>query len=151
MKLDAVTTQPAGGGLGRRCCIVGYLPTYAAALFLLVLVWAGARGWDGRLNHRISFKTAWATASHLGLGELVVLVLAVTLLVVVLQPLQCAMMGLAEGSWPAWLGTRWARRWQLGRKKRLTKAAQLPVGPVLTDEAIQRAGAAVYQLRRRFP
>lgn len=47
---------------------------------LLVLVWAGARGWDGRLNHRISFKAAWATASHLSLGEVVVLVLAVTLL-----------------------------------------------------------------------
>ncbi len=43
MKLDAVTTQPAGGGLGRRFYLVGYLPTYAAALFLLVLVWAGAR------------------------------------------------------------------------------------------------------------
>jgi len=151
MRLDAVTRQPADSGFGRRFYLVGYLPTYAAALFLLVLVWAGARGWDGRLNHRISFKAAWATASHLSLGEVVVLVLAVTLLAVVLQPLQLAMMHLAEGSWPGGVGTRWARRWQLGRKKRLTMAAQLPAGPELTDEAIQRAGAAVYQLRRRFP
>jgi hypothetical protein len=151
MRLDAVTRQPADGGFGRRFYLVGYLPTYAAALFLLVLVWAGARAWDGRLDHRLSFKAAWATASHLSLGEVVVLVLAVTLLAVVLQPLQLATVHLAEGSWPAGVGTRWARRWQLGRKKRLTKAAQLPAGPDLTDEAIQRAGAAVYQLRRRFP
>lgn len=61
------------------------------------------------------------------------------------------MMHVAEGSWPAGVGIRWARLWQLGRKKRLTKAAQLPAGLELTDEAIQRAGAAVYQLRRRFP
>jgi hypothetical protein len=63
MRLDAVTRQPADGGFGRRFYLVGYLPTYAAALFVLVLVWAGARSWDGRLNHQISFKTAWATAS----------------------------------------------------------------------------------------
>ena len=151
MRLDAVTRQPADGGFGRRFYLVGYLPTYAAALFVLVLVWAGARGWDGRLNHRISFKTAWATASQLSLGEVVGLVLAVTLLAVILQLLQLAMVHLAEGSWPAWLTTRWARRWQLRRKKRLAKAAQLPAGSELTDEAIQRAGAAVYQLRRRFP
>jgi hypothetical protein len=151
VRLDAVTSQPTDGGFGRRFYLVGYLPTYAAALFVLVLVWAGARGWDGRLNHRISFKTAWATASHLSLGEVVVLVLAVTLLAVVLQPLQCAMVHVAEGSWPAWLGTKWARRRQLGRKKRLARATQLPAGPELTDEALQRAGAAGYQLRRRFP
>ena len=44
MKLDAVTRQSAGGGFGGRFYLVGYLPTYAAALFLLVLVWAGALG-----------------------------------------------------------------------------------------------------------
>jgi hypothetical protein len=60
-------------------------------------------------------------------------------------------MNAAEGSWPAWPATRWARQWQQRRKNRLTRAAQLPPGPDLTDEAIQRAGAAGYQLRRRFP
>ena len=77
--------------------------------------------------------------------------LAVVLLAVVLQPLQLAMVGLAEGSWPAWLGSKWARRWQRSRRDRFARAGQLPAGPELTDEAIQRAGAAGYQLRRRFP
>ena len=151
MRLDTLARQPTEGGFGRRFYLVGYLPTYAAALFVLVLVWAGARGWDGQLSHRISFKAAWATASHLSLGEVVIVALAVTLLAVVLHPLQLAMMSLAEGSWPAWLGATWARRWQTGRKKRLAKAAQLPAGRELTDEAIQRTAAAGYQLRRRFP
>lgn len=151
MKLDAVTRQPAGGSLGHRFYLVGYLPTYAAALFLLVLVWAGARGWNGQLNHRISFKAAWATASHLSLGEVVPVALAVTLLAVVLHPLQLAMMSMAQGSWPAWPGTKWARRWQKCRRQRLAEAARLPTGPELTDEAIQQTGIACHQLRRRFP
>ena len=151
MKLDAVTRQPADGGFGGRFYLVGYLPTYAAALFLLVLVWAGARGPAVRPGQRISFTTAWATASHLSLGEVVILVIGITLLAVVVQPLQLAMVRMAEGSWPAWLGSAWARHWQEHRRKRLRHAAQLPASTELTDEAIQRAGGAGYQLRRRFP
>ena len=148
MKLDAVTRPTPGGGSGGRFYLVGYLPSYAAALFLLVLVWAGARG---PASHSLSFRSAWATASHLGLGAVVILVLGITLLAVVMQPLQCAMVRLAEGSWPTWLGTAWALRWQARRKARLAQAAQLPCGPELTEAAIQRAGAAGYQLRRRYP
>lgn len=151
MKLDAVARQPADAGFGGRFYLVGYLPTYAAALFLLLLVWAGAPGWNGRPDHRIRFTAAWATASHLSLGEVVMVALAVALLAVVLHPLQLAMMGMAQGSWPAWLGTKWARRWQRSRRNRLVRGAQLPEGPELTDEAIQRTGAAGYQLRCRFP
>ena len=123
MKLDAVTRQPADGGFGGRFYLVGYLPTYAAALFLLVLVWAGARGPAVRLDQRISFTTAWATASHLSLGEAVILVIGITLLAVVVQPLQLAMVRMAEGSWPAWLGSAWARHWQEHHRKRLRHAA----------------------------
>src|SRR5262245_1535273 len=111
MKLDAVTRQPTEGGFGGRFYLVNYLPTYAAAVFLLVLVWAGARAW-AYPHHRISFTAAWATASHLSLGEIVLLVLAITLLAVVVHPLQLAIMNVAEGAWPPWLGTAWARRWQ---------------------------------------
>ena len=142
--------QPSDGGFGRRFYLVGYLPTYAAALFVLVLVWAGARGWSSP-RHRLSFKTAWVTASHLSLGEAIAVALGVTLLAIVLHPLQFALMNAAEGSWPAWPVTRWARQWQQRRKNRLTRAVQLPPGPDLTDEAIQRAGAAGYQLLHRFP
>ena len=151
MKLDAVARQPADAGFGGRFYLVGYLPTYAAALFLLLLVWAGAPGWRGRGEHRIRFTAAWATASHLSLGEVVVVAVAVALLAVVLHPLQLAMMSMAQGSWPAWLGTKRARRRQRSRRNRLARAAQLPEGPELTDEAIQRAGAAGFQLRCRFP
>jgi hypothetical protein len=73
------------------------------------------------------------------------------LLAFVLQPLQLAVVRLAEGSWPAWLGARWACRWQMTRKNRLERAQRLPAWPELTEEAVQRAGAAGYQLRRRFP
>lgn len=38
MKLDAAGRPPADAGFGGRFYLVGYLPTYAAALFLLVLV-----------------------------------------------------------------------------------------------------------------
>ena len=37
MKLDAVTRSPAD--IGGRFYLTGYLPTNAAALFLLLLVW----------------------------------------------------------------------------------------------------------------
>lgn len=150
MKPDALTRQPAEGGFGGRFYLVSYLPTYAAALFLLVLIWAGARGWAP--YQRISFKAAWATASHLGAAEIVLLVLAITLLAVVVHPLQLAMTRVAEGTWPPWLGAACARRWQRRRKARLLRAAQLPTGPASTDEAaVQRAGAAGDLLRRRFP
>ena len=151
MKLDAVARQPADAGFGGRFYLVGYLPTYAAALFLLVLVWAGAPGWAGRAGHRIRFTAAWATASHLSLGEIVLIALAVAMLAVILQPLQSVMMSVAQGSWPAWPCTRWALRRQRRRRDRLAAAEQLPQDPGLTDAAIQQAGAAGHQLRRRFP
>jgi hypothetical protein len=151
VKLDAVATPPSSAGFGGRFYLVGYLPTYAATLFVLVLIWAGAPGWSRSKDHRIRFTAAWATASHLSLGEVVMVALAVALLAVILQPLQLAMVSLAEGSWPTWLGAEWARRRQRSRRNRLEKAQELPVGPALTDEAVQRAGAAGYQLRRRFP
>jgi hypothetical protein len=151
VKLDAAGRPPADGSFGSRFYLVGYLPTYAAVVFLLVLVWAGAPGWNGRPGHRLSFKAAWSTASHLSLGEVVMVALAVALLAVVLQPLQLAMVGLAEGAWPAWLGTKWTRQWQRGRRNRLGRKEKLLPGPEPAQEAVQRAGEAGGELRRRFP
>jgi len=151
VRLDAVARQPADAGFGGRFYLVGYLPTYAAALFLLILVWAGAPVWTGRPGHRVRFTAAWRTASHLSVGEVVLVALAVALLAVILQPLQVAMMSVAQGSWSAWLGGRWALRWQRRRRNRMAEAARLPQGPGLTDAAIQAAGAAGHQLRCRFP
>ena len=100
MNLDTAARQPFGGS-GGRFYLTGYLPTYAAALFLLLLVWAGAPAWHGRPGRRIRFTTAWATASHLSLSEVVMVALAIALLAVILQPLQLALVNLAQGSWPA--------------------------------------------------
>jgi hypothetical protein len=150
MKLDAVTRQPGGGGFGGRFYLVGYLPTCAAILFLLFLIRAGARGWAGPGGH-ISFKAAVATASHLSLSDIVMLVLGITLLAVVVSPLQTALVRMAEERWPTVLGTAWALKRQRRRKNRLLRAAQLPTGSALTDAAVQQAGAASYRLRRRFP
>ena len=47
MNLDTAARQPAAGS-GGRFYLIGYLPAYAAALFLLLLVWAGAPAWRGR-------------------------------------------------------------------------------------------------------
>jgi hypothetical protein len=151
MKLDAAGRPPVDGNFGSRFYLVGYLPTYAAVLFLLVLVWAGAPGWNDRQDHRLSFSAAWSTASHLSLGEVVMVALAVALLAVVLQPLQLAMVGLAKGAWPAWLGTKWARQWQRSRRNRLMRKEKSLTGPEPTQEAVQRAGEAGDELRRRFP
>ena len=72
--------RPSGGQLGfsvARFDLISYLPTYAAALFLLVLVWAGAPGLElAAKDHRIRFTAAWATASHLSLGEVMIVALA---------------------------------------------------------------------------
>jgi hypothetical protein len=151
MKLDAAGRPPSDGSFGSRFYLVGYLPTYAAALFLLVLVWAGAPGWGGRPDHRLRFSAAWKTASHLGLGEVLMIALAVALLAVVLQPIQFAIVSLAEGTWPACLGAEWARRRQRTRRDRLARAGKLLPGPEPAPEAVQRAGAAGGELRRRFP
>ena len=70
MNLDTAARQPAAGS-GGRFYLIGYLPAYAAASFLLLLVWAGAPAWRGRPGHRIRFTTTWATASHLSPGEVV--------------------------------------------------------------------------------
>ncbi|WP_207928999.1 hypothetical protein, partial [Actinomadura sp. 6K520] len=80
-------------GFGRRFFLVGYFPTYAAALWLLTLVWAGAWG-------RLRFEDAWKTASGLGLAEVVLLALGTTLLAVVIQPFQLAMVRVLEGASP---------------------------------------------------
>jgi hypothetical protein len=127
------------------------LPTYAASLFVLVLVWAGAPVWLHH-GHHLSFNRAWHTASGLGVGEIVLLTVAVTLVAVLLMPLQLAMMRVLEGGWPDALGAGLARRFQLWRKSRLARAAELPqLREQLTDTVVQQAGAAGARLRRRFP
>ncbi|MGY0465965.1 hypothetical protein ACW14Y_37765 [Kitasatospora sp. cg17-2] len=153
MNLPGTLKPPAELGAGRRFFLLGYLPTYAALVFLLTLVWAGARGWAAPEGSGLSFKAAWTTAAGLGAGELVALVLAVTLLGVLLNPLQLPLVRLFEGDWPRLLGGGRALRRQERRKRALETAALLPqgAGATLGPETVQRAGAAGQELRRRFP
>lgn len=144
MKLDAVAKGSSEAGFGRRFFLVGYFPVYAAALWLLTLVWAGAWG-------PLTFGDAWKTASGLGVGEVVLLVLALTVAAVVLQPFQLAMVRLLEGTGPAWLGWGVPLWWQKRRRDALQDAADLPAGSVPSEEQIQEAGLKGHELRRRFP
>lgn len=155
------TTRPWGDSIfGRRFYLVGYLPVYAASLFLLLLIWAGARGWHHPARNRIDFDRAWATAARLGLGQALVLLIGVTLVAVLLQPLQLWLLRLLEGNWPFPLNGTWTCAWQRGRKARLATQAGLPLDgarrsgtapPELSAEVVQRAGAAGRRLRQRFP
>lgn len=93
MKLDALTSS-VDGAYGPRFFVVSTVPTSAAALFLLVLAWAGA-------PDRVHFSQAWDTAAELSLGEAVLLVLAVTLAGTITMPLQLPLLRLLEGYWPS--------------------------------------------------
>lgn len=147
------TMQPPGGLASGRFFRTGYLPTYAAAIFLLVLIWGGAP------RRPVNFGTAVRTADHLGIAQLLLLALAAALAAVLLQPLQLSMVRVLEGGFPKWLGSGLARKWQMRRKKRLAEAVQgvvdqageLNDGDLNRADLIQRAGAASVRLRSRFP
>ncbi|MEV6527502.1 hypothetical protein AB0M43_36810 [Longispora sp. NPDC051575] len=149
MNLDGVIEPPTTLG-SARYFRVSYLPTYAALLLLLVIVWAGGRAWW--TTDRISFKAAWKTASGLGAGEVVVLFVAVTLAALVLFHLQPPLVAVLSGGWPRWLGSGLALRLQRRRYRSWRRRTLLPQREAeLTDAVVQRAGQAAARLRRRFP
>ncbi|MFC4052448.1 hypothetical protein ACFOY4_22410 [Actinomadura syzygii] len=147
--------KPPSESLSSRFALVGYLPTFAAAWYLLTLVWAGAP--VGPLD----FGRVWRTASKLGLGQLTLIILTILLIAVLAAPLQMAMVRTLEGRWPRLLGSGFARGRQLRRKHRLERAAELPA-PADPESAgtapeepspavLQRAGRLGAELRRSFP
>ena len=154
MKLED-TIQAPGALSSGRFFRTGYLPTYGAAAFLLVLLWAGAPG------SRVDFSRAWRTASHLSGVQVLLIVLAIALAAVLLQPLQLAMVRVLEGGFPRWLGSGLARKAQLRRKRGLEKKIQAKIDeavrlddPANADKrntAIQEAGAMSARLHSRFP
>lgn len=146
MKLDAAA-KPAQDVFGGRFFLIGYLPAYAAALFLLVLVWAGAPG-------QLRFSKAWKTAAALSVGEILLLIVAITLAGLVTQPLQLGLVRLLEGYWPDRLDRLGEplRRRQRDRRDSLAKTADLPERPQeLTRAELNRRGRAGTELRRRYP
>jgi hypothetical protein len=145
VSLSAIAKPPLDG-LSGRFFLVGYLPTYASAVFILILLWAGAPAAP------VSFGKAWQTAAGLGVAELALIALVITLVAVLFAPLQLALTRLLEGGWPAFLGSGIARAGQLRRKRRLERATRLPAQrDELTDDLTQRAGVAATRLRRRYP
>src|SRR5262249_44935055 len=130
--------QPPGALASGRFFRVGYLPTYAAAVFLLVLVWAGAPG------RAVDFSQAWRTANQLGAVQALLLALAVTLVAVLLQPLQLSIVRVLEGGFPSWLGSGLARKAQAWRKNRAKRAIQRKLdkaAPALDASAAPAAAA----------
>ncbi|MEV0897241.1 hypothetical protein [Actinoplanes sp. NPDC049802] len=144
-------SRPLDGLRSGRFLIVGYLPAMAASIFVLVLVWAGAPLWLRHGDH-LSFTSAWKVARDLGVGEILLLSLLVTLFAAVMAPLQAAMMGVLAGGWPVALGSGVGRWWQLKRRKWLAAKSELPdERDKLTDELVQTAGRYGARLRRRYP
>jgi hypothetical protein len=127
--------------MGTRFFLVGFLPTYAALLFLLVLVWAVE-------GPGISFKRAWKVAAGLSATEIALIILLVLLLSLLLAPFQLGLVRVLEGAWPAWLGGQWSRDRQLARKKALQAEA---VPTTDNEESLRKAGSAGYRLRQRYP
>lgn len=140
MNLNALASPGLGGA---RFLLVDYLPTYAAGLSVLILVWAGAPG-------RLDFDQAWHTAGHVGIGELLLLALAMTLLAFLGHPLQLALVRVLEGGWPSRRAADLSRRRQACRRARLAAGEELPTGE-LTEAQIQAAGQAGTRMRRLFP
>ncbi|MEW2144211.1 hypothetical protein AB0869_15510 [Micromonospora vinacea] len=138
MSLPAAPAPPTG--LGIRFFLVGYLPTYAASLFLLMLIWA-----DG--GQGTSFKRAWQVASDLTASQIVLMTLAVLLLGLMLGPLQLGVVRFLEGAWPAWLSQH-ARKWHLRRKGKL---AGRSVPASSAPDVVLAAGLAGQRYRDRYP
>ena len=143
--------QPTAGLSSGRSFRTGYLPTYAAAVFLLVLLWAGAPG------EHVDFGNAWQVAGKFSAVQMLLVALAVALATVLLQPLQLSLVRVLEGGFPNWLGAGLARRVQLARKHRgegrltekIGEAAGKPADG--RDARVQEAGALSARLRSQFP
>ncbi|GIH02780.1 hypothetical protein Rhe02_08470 [Rhizocola hellebori] len=147
MKLDGLAATQDGAFSG-RFFLVSYLPTSALALFVIVLVWAGAP------SEKVNFAQAWTVAAALKPGQLVLLGLGLLLAALLLHPFQPLMVGILAGRWPSWLGplARLSGRLQTRRYRRLAKRAELPDDPQqISDAQLQELGVAGATLRQRYP
>ncbi len=142
MKLDSVA-KPLSPALSGRFFLVSTLPTAAGTVFVLVLVWAGA-------PDPVRFERAWRTAAGLKAGELLLLVLGVTLVGVITMPLQLSLVRWLEGYWPRWLA--WPAAWCTALQRRRRGPLGWPHGnAVPTAALVQREGERGAWQRSRFP
>lgn len=139
----ALTSEQATGS---RFSLVSYLPTYAAALFVVLLV--AAQGPSGQ----VGFAAALRRLSGLGAAGALFLAAAVLVVAVAAHPLQLPLIRLLEGYWPRWAGalSRLAVRAQRRAFRRLADRAQVTgtaSGPAEAGAAL----VAAWELSRRFP
>ncbi|WP_051965534.1 hypothetical protein [Kitasatospora mediocidica] len=142
MNLGALA-KPAASSLSGRLFLVSTLPTTAATVFVLTLLWAGAPG-------PVHWQRAWQTAAQLRTGEILLLLLVVSLVALVTMPLQLPLVRWLEGYWPKGLG--WlavpCRAWQLKRRGVIVTE----IGPEEPSPAeIQLLGQHGNWQRTRFP
>ncbi len=145
---SSVTTRTTSL-LSTRFLLVSYLPMYAVAVFVLVLIWAGGP------RRPVEFDRAWRTAAQLGVAEVVILTLAITLFAVVTHPFQLALVRFLQGEWPQVLCLPAAvlRGVQRRRRERLAQLAHWPADAVeaVDPRRLHAAGEAGTRLRQRFP
>jgi hypothetical protein len=149
--------QLVGGDrqLGVRFQLVSMVPSTVAVLIILGVVWSGAPAQPPRLSRAVEVATS------LDAGEAVLLVFGITVVALLLQPLQRVLVRTLEGYWleqPWWplglrrLGTAWPR-WRLRHLS--ARADQEPTQPASSGWRLeaqrQRAGTAAYQRWRRYP
>ncbi|MGA5318145.1 hypothetical protein ACPCTK_29145 [Streptomyces pseudogriseolus] len=72
-------------------------------------------GLGGRPGGALSMRRAWRTAAGPGVGEIVLIAAGITVVAVVFQPLQLAMVRLLQGGWPDALGAGLCRARQRRR------------------------------------
>ncbi|WKK23903.1 hypothetical protein QZH56_35325 [Streptomyces olivoreticuli] len=128
-----------------RFAIVGYLPSYAAVLYVTALLAARTR------TGRIDPGRALDRLHGLSAAELAVLAVIALLVAAFLQPLQLPLVRLLEGYWPRGTSAlaRIAVKGQERARRRLALDAEVPPDP--TDAERQRALVAAWQLGRRYP
>ncbi|MEU8827157.1 hypothetical protein [Streptomyces sp. NPDC048636] len=135
--------KPLSPALSGRFFLVSTLPTAAGAVFVLVLLWAGA-------PDAVRFERAWRTAAGLKAGELLLLVLSVTLVGVITMPLQLSLVRWLEGYWPRWLARPAA--WCTALQRRRRGPLGWPHGSAVPSAAlVQREGERGAWRRSRFP
>jgi hypothetical protein len=138
--------KPSTGGLSGRFSLVSYFPTYAAVAFVLLLLWSGAPAQPPDLGRAI------ATARSLDAADALLLALVITLLAVLLHPLQLPLVRLLEGYWHR-PPLRWLAGPAIRRQQRLWDefVRRTEVGEQPTPAAVQEAGRALWAWERRFP
>jgi hypothetical protein len=135
----------AGEATGSRFSLVSYVPTYATALVLVLLIMADVPA--GPLN----FDSALGTLEDLTAIQVVLFGVFVLFLAVLLHPLQLPLVRLMEGYWPRALDRLSKAAVRNQERARLRLARLTEVSPAPPADSAERALVAGWELSRRFP